>query len=191
MTLPVTILLLLRGVARDYPASASWRYPCLSRFCCVTLPVTILLLLRDVTVSILLQFFPCLWSLQLVFAFVSKWNLFWNSPILAQIRRRGDFLWLAGKTRGRWQRQLLMQAGHWPETGVTAGSHGTHHAEAYPLRGDSWGSLTQRTQPRPCVKSPGPQGTYTLGPRCRRQDGVNYLRGADMSIHTVNSLLHH
>ena len=164
--LPVSILLLLPDVARVYPASAAWRCPCLSCFCFLTLPV-----------SILLQFFPCLWSLQLIFAFVSKRNLFWNSPILAQIRRRGDFLWLAGKTWGRWQRQLLMQAGHWPETGVTAGSHRTHHAEAHPLRGDSWGSLTQRTQPRLWVKSPGPQGTYTLGPRCGRQDGVNYLGG--------------
>lgn len=96
LTLPVSIPLLLRG-----------RYLWLSCFCCVTLPVSILLLLRGrcpclscfcfVTLPCLscCNFFPCLWSLQLVFAFVSKWNLFWNSPILAQIRRRGDFLgWL-------------------------------------------------------------------------------------------------
>lgn len=57
-------------------------------------------------ISILLFFFFCfyIWSLHL---FPSE-TYFENSPILP-IRKRGDSLWLAGKTWGRWKGQIVKQ----------------------------------------------------------------------------------
>ena len=122
--------------------------------------------------SILLQFFSCVFGL--CFCFQVKFIL--KQPHFGS-KKKGRFS-LAGWKDTAKVAETTARAGRaltW--NGCDCWFSWSTRRRGPPLRGHSWRPLTQRTQPRLCVRSPGPQGAYTLGPRRGRQDGVNHLGG--------------
>lgn len=142
--------------------------PCSYFLCFITLPM-----------SILLQFLSCLWSLQFGLCLCFQVKFIFKQPHFGSNKEKGRFSLAGWKDTGKVAETTAKPGRALTWNGCDYWFSRNTLCRGPPLRGDSWGSLTQRTQPRLCVKSPGPQGAYTLGPRCRRQDGVNYLRGAD------------
>lgn len=101
----------------------------------------------------------CIWLLLLFLGEI----YFEISPILAQIRRSGDFLWQAGEAWWGWQGQLLKQGTDLERKWLVALKE--HLGKLSPKGGDSWspaeGLYTKKTAHlRLCVKSPGPKGAY-------------------------------
>lgn len=122
------------------------------QLCFITLPM-----------SILLQFFSCFWSLQFGLCLCFQVKFILKQPHFGSNKEKGRFSLAGWKDTGKVAETTAKSGRALTWNGRNCWFSWNTLCRGPPLRGDSWGSLTQRTQPRLWVKSPGPQGAYTLG----------------------------